>query len=200
MHKIDLTTTDTATPVATSPVSPVVGQNPPVDRTAPIADNQTSAPLVRPLTTQKSMAKTSNIGFIIAALVAIVAGVGTGYGSFKLYAKTAGVPTETIDQVATTGSIKAGDTFGSTNTESFQDDASGYLEAGGLEGEGTHKLLRPGGPAQTVYLTSSVTDLSKLEGMEVKVWGETFKGQKAGWLMDVGRIEVINVQAEKPTE
>lgn len=200
MHKIDLTTEDTSAQVSATHDTATAVQNPPVDQTVPIADNQTSGPLVRPLNTKSTMAKTSNIGFIVAAIVAIAAGVGTGYGSFKLYAKSAGVPTETIDQVATTGSIKDGDTFGSTNTESFKDDATGYLEAGGLDGEGTHKLLRPGGPSQTVYLTSSVTDLSKLEGMQVEVWGETFKGQKAGWLMDVGRIEVINVQGEKPTE
>jgi hypothetical protein len=36
--------------------------------------------------------------------------------------------------------------------------------------------------------------------MEVKVWGETYKGQKAGWLMDVGKVEVIDPQAEPPVE
>jgi hypothetical protein len=34
--------------------------------------------------------------------------------------------------------------------------------------------------------------------MEVKIWGETFKGQQAGWLMDVGRVEVIEVEGEQP--
>jgi hypothetical protein len=28
-------------------------------------------------------------------------------------------------------------------------------------------------------------------GKKVQVWGETFKGQKAGWLMDVGRIKAL---------
>jgi hypothetical protein len=36
--------------------------------------------------------------------------------------------------------------------------------------------------------------------MQVKVWGETFKGQKAGWLMDVGRVQVIDTEAEAPVE
>lgn len=31
------------------------------------------------------------------------------------------------------------------------------------------------------------------------IWGETFKGQKAGWLMDVGRVEVVNTSATKPS-
>lgn len=97
--------------------------------------------------------------------------------------------------------IKPGDVFGSQNTESFKDKAEGYLEIGGHEaGEGTHKLLRPGGPSQNVYLTSSVTDLDQFDGMSVKVWGDTFKAQSAGWLMDVGRVEVVKIQGNKPFE
>ncbi len=94
-------------------------------------------------------------------------------------------------------SVKAGDIFGS-NHEVFKDVAEGYLEQGGINGEGSHKLLRTGGDSQTVYLTSSVTDLDKLSGMQVKVWGETYQGQKAGWLMDVGKIEVIDPNASSP--
>jgi len=36
--------------------------------------------------------------------------------------------------------------------------------------------------------------------MEVKIWGETFKAQKAGWLMDVGRVEIVNPDGEAPLE
>ena len=61
-------------------------------------------------------------------------------------------------------------------------------------------MLRVGGVSQTVVLTSSATDLSKLVGMNVKVWGETFKAQKAGWLMDVGRIQVISTKGQPPAE
>ena len=48
-----------------------------------------------------------------------------------------------------------------------------------------------GDASQNVYLTSSVIDLSKYTGKKVQVWGETFQGQKAGWLMDVGRIKLL---------
>ncbi len=65
------------------------------------------------------------------------------------------------------------------------------MEKGGLEGEGSHKLIRPGGDDQTVYLTSSIVDLDKFAGHKVKVWGETFSSQKAGWLMDVGKLKVL---------
>jgi hypothetical protein len=69
--------------------------------------------------------------------------------------------------------------------------ATGYVEAGGVKGEGSHKLLREGGETQTVALTSSVVDLDKLVGFEVKLYCETHKAEKAGWFMDVGRVEVI---------
>jgi hypothetical protein len=97
-----------------------------------------------------------------------------------------------------TNAIKVGDVFGSSDETIFKDNAEGYLEAGGINGEGSHALLRDNGPSQTVYLTSSVTDLDKFVGMNVKVWGETFRGQTASWLMDVGRIEVLATQGVKP--
>jgi hypothetical protein len=137
--------------------------------------------------------------FLTFAFVAIVLGVVTGFSGYKLYAKSGGgLASESLPAVAE-GSVKAGDIFGS-NDDSFKDTAKGYLEAGGFDDEGSHKLLRPGGASQTVYLTSSVTDLSKLEGMEVEVWGETFKGQKVGWLMDVGKIKVVDPNGTPPTE
>lgn len=55
--------------------------------------------------------------------------------------------------------------------------------------EGTHILQREG--EVPVALTSSVVDLSQYEGKRVKVFGETQKALKEGWLMDVGRVEQI---------
>jgi hypothetical protein len=133
--------------------------------------------------------------FAILTLVAVLAGVGTGFGTFKLSAES-GLTKEPLEAVPTS-TIKAGDTFGSSD-DVFDSNALGYLDEGGLNGEGTHRLLRPGGETQTVYLTSSVTDLNEFVGMDVKIWGETFKGQKAGWFMDVGRVEVIKVEGESP--
>ncbi|KKR80962.1 MAG: hypothetical protein UU73_C0001G0220 [Candidatus Daviesbacteria bacterium GW2011_GWA1_41_61] len=54
--------------------------------------------------------------------------------------------------------------------------------------EGTHILVRQVG--SPVALTSSVIDLSQYEGKKVKVFGETQKAIKEGWLMDVGKVEV----------
>lgn len=55
--------------------------------------------------------------------------------------------------------------------------------------EGTHFLERKG--AVPVALTSSVVDLSQYENKKVKVFGETQKAIKEGWLMDVGKVEVV---------
>ncbi len=139
---------------------------------------------------------------VILSIVAVAAGVATGYGGYKLKSKSGNIlpgPSD-IQQVAQEGQIKAGDIFGVKDEKTFKDSAQGFLEIGGIDGEGSHKIIRPGGVSQTVYLTSSITDLDKFDGMEVKIWGETFKGQKAGWLMDVGRVEVLNPDGQAPSE
>lgn len=148
---------------------------------------------------QQDMKPANRLAIILIA-VAIVAGVGTGFGINKLTANSTGNSSAKPISTVPSNGIKAGDVFGSPNESDFKDTATGYLEKGGLDGEGSHKLLRPGGETQTVYLTSSVTDLDEFEGMEIQIWGETFKAQKAGWLMDVGRVKVINTEAEKPSE
>lgn len=152
---------------------------------------------------QISMKSRNSTIFAVLTIVAILAGVGTGYGGFKLQTRAGGsTPLSSgggeIQQIAEEGRVKVGDVFGVDDANTFKDSAEGYLEIGGLDGEGSHKLLRPGGESQTVYLTSSITDLDTFDGMEVKVSGETFKGQKAGWLMDVGRIEVTKLDGKAP--
>ncbi len=155
----------------------------------------------------KGTMKNSKSLFIVLALIVIAGGAATGIGIGKLRASTNNSVAGNVYQgkaiqavAGAANSIKNGDVFGSANTTDFKDSADGYMVAGGIGGEGSDHLLRAGGANQTVYLTSSVTDLSKFEGMEVKVWGETFQGQKAGWLMDVGRVQVVNTQAQAPTE
>lgn len=94
------------------------------------------------------------------------------------------------DQISGSDEIKPGVVYGRTD-EQFKDSAEGSLESGGLGTEGTHKLTREGGDSQTVYLTSSVIDLELFVGKKVRVKGETFSAQKAGWFMDVGSVEVL---------
>jgi len=150
--------------------------------------------------TQTSDMKKNLTLTLIVALIAVVAGIGTGYGGYKLQAKAGKSTSQSSGDIQKVAGnvIQVGDVFGVNDSDTFSDSAQGYLEAGGLDGEGSHRLLRPGGESQTVYLTSSVTDLNPLVGMEVKVSGETFKGQKAGWLMDVGRVEVLKTIGDRP--
>lgn len=122
---------------------------------------------------------------IISLVVVMLLGIGVGY----YFAKN-GTPTYLSN---TPGSVTSnGNTMvvGSNDTKTFKDMAEGLLKEGGIEGEGQYHLVRPGGDSQNVYLTSSFVDLSQFVGKKIKVWGETQTAQKAGWLMDVGRVEV----------
>ena len=80
------------------------------------------------------------------------------------------------------------------DTRTFRDFAEGVLKvkpqpSSDEYSEGTHVLVREG--AVPVALTSSVVDLSSYEGKKVKIYGETQKALKEGWLMDVGKVEEI---------
>lgn len=79
---------------------------------------------------------------------------------------------------------------GIIDKKTFTDTATGVLREGGFEGEGSFHLER-GAKDQTAYLTSSTADLSVYVGKKVQVWGQTYAGEKTGWLMDVGYIEVV---------
>lgn len=123
----------------------------------------------------------------LIALLVILAGVGTGWvltGS----SKEGGIltPTSGVAPGAKKGPTEAG----LADEATFRDSAEGVLEEGGIEGEGTHHLVREGGESQSVYLTSTVIDLQSFVGKNVTVWGETIAARKAGWLMDVGKIKV----------
>jgi hypothetical protein len=181
-----------------------------VDSSTAVSDNVDSSqePVLKPLNLDQKgssiMKKPTKALLAIIVLLPILAGVATGFGLEKLASNTDGTGAsnrlrsgQEIQQVAGE-TVSAGDIFGSADESTFKDQAQGVLQKGGFDGEGSHQLVRPGGESQTVYLTSSITDLDKFEGMEIKIWGETFKGQKVGWLMDVGRVEVINPEAELP--
>lgn len=114
-------------------------------------------------------------------LAALVVGAVIGYGINRM-------PKSSLKSTLSGGSMKK--TEGVMDKKQFPDTATGVLKEGGLDGEGNFHLERPGGESQNVYLTSSVIDLSKYVGRKIKVGGQTFQGQKAGWLMDVGYVEV----------
>lgn len=148
----------------------------------------------------RSMEKKSNLPIIIIFLVVAVAGFYAG-ASLKTRASGKLVGSGELAKIqpeVPVAGVKVGDIYGSPDEKAFNTTATGVLDKGGLNGEGTHKLVRPGGISQTVYMTSSVIDLDTLVGHQITVWGETFKGQKAGWLMDVGRVKVENLNMPLP--
>jgi hypothetical protein len=149
-------------------------------------------PLVTPvdpntLDTQNQVVESKPTSVIyVWFLVVVIAGLLTGFLLSKGKSGSAGSSTLAggKDIVDTKNEV------GSTDTKTFRDTATGKIEIGGLNGEGTHKLIRDGGPSQTVYLVSSVIDLDQYAGKKVEVWGETLKAKKVGWLMDVGRLKI----------
>ena len=146
--------------------------------------------LVRRLNKQegRTMKRKFVIGLVVS--VVILAGVATGY-VLSLGEGIGVLSTKKLKRQVEADEIVKGTLVGVADKETFRDSAEGTLEKGGINGEGSHHLVRPGGESQNVYLTSSIIDLDQFENRKVKVWGETFAAQKAGWLMDVGRLEVL---------
>lgn len=129
---------------------------------------------------------------VIAIFAAvIIVGIITG---FVLSQGKSGLPLSlqtTNSNNQNSGSISKGAIVGSNDLNTFKDSATGVMANGGIDGEGQFHLVRPGGESQNVYLTSSIVDLSQFIGKKVKVNGQTQAAKKAGWLMDVGRVEVL---------
>lgn len=135
-----------------------------------------------PSTNQKFPMKI--VGILIAV---IIVGSLSGYG----LAQTNGPKATSSDPTLEDYAAKKGEKFGSDNIKDFPDIAEGIVREGGIEGEGAYHLERPGGESQNVYMTSTLVDLEQLIGKKIKVWGATQTAQHAGWLMDVGRAEVL---------
>lgn len=120
----------------------------------------------------------------LAVVMLVVAGLLGGFGGWMLAGKSSSLGS-TPSQ-----SVKTNTSAGIKDIKRFPDSAEGILKEGGIDGEGSYHLERPGGVSQNVYLTSSIVDLSEYTGKKVKVQGETFEAQTAGWLMDVGYVEL----------
>lgn len=120
-------------------------------------------------------------------VAAVVLGVGTGYGLASSGAKSPQsgglLPNSQIQTAA------------QKDTTTFKDFAEGVIQpkpspkSGTADySEGAYILVRVN--EVPVALTSSVVDLSQYKGKKVKVYGETQKALKEGWLMDVGKVDV----------
>lgn len=124
---------------------------------------------------------------VLFILIIIFGGIISGFALTRLRLQSGSTPMGERQ-----GDANLPKVVGIDDAKTFPDSTEGQLEAGGINGEGTHKLIRTGGDSQTVYLTSSVLELNLFVGRNVRVWGQTFAAQKAGWLMDVGKVEVLN--------
>ena len=119
--------------------------------------------------------------YILGSFLIVLVGVGTGWLLTKNRGLSAVAP----------GAKNTAKVAGIEDTATFKDSAEGLLEEGGISGEGQYHLTRPGGVSQNVYLTSTSVDLSPFVGKKVKVMGQTLSARKAGWLMDVGKVQVV---------
>lgn len=125
--------------------------------------------------------------FIVFLIVSILLGIGTGY----VFSKNTTTSQSSTAFSSGGQSVIKGTVEGSDDLKTFNNTAEGVLTEGGIDGEGQFHLVRPGGESQNVYLTSATVDLAKYLKRKIKVNGQTQKAQTAGWLMDVGRVEVL---------
>lgn len=157
---------------------------PQADESAKVTED---APIIKELEPVKETKITLNIPLIIIGLSIVLAGAFTGFVLAQgKFGKTGGVGGRI------TGIDGAKQTVGIKCETQLQEIPEGILKEGGIDGEGTHHLERDGGPARSVYLTSSVIALDDYIDKKVKVCGETFAAEQAGWLMDVVSLEVVN--------
>ena len=149
---------------------------------------------LEPIKTKSGMSKK-----LIIPLAIILLGIVSGWGISRMSGSSITTSGRlTSPESITASSLKVGEIIGVPDEKSFRDKAEGVLAEGGFEGEGSYHLVRPGGDDQNVYLTSSIVDMSLFVGHKITVWGETFSAQKAGWLMDVGRVQIVELNAQLP--
>lgn len=126
----------------------------------------------------------------LISFVIVLLGIGSGWMLAGAKGSSSSNSTPDVKNVVNTA-----DEAGVVDESQFKESEApiGILQDGGTAGgEGQYHLERPGGPSQNVYLTSTVIDLKGFVGKKVQIWGETLSAQKAGWLMDVGKIKVVN--------
>lgn len=129
----------------------------------------------------KQVDEVSYVSFFTFVAIAVIVGAVVGFGLSRFKKETKNGSSEIKNTTQSAGIV---------DKKTFKDSVEGILREGGIDGEGNFHIERPGGVSQNAYLTSSTVDLSNYIGKKVKVWGQTFSAQKAGWLMDVGLVEI----------
>jgi hypothetical protein len=169
------------------PHSPLLNPKPVgVSNTIDMPNQSQHKPLMR-----KLEAKNNTPLLVVLSLLVVLGGIGTGW---LLSGANAQAPSSSPTTSQEAGNeVKQSDTEAGIADETMFDKESpiGILVKGGIEGDGQYHLERDGGPSQNVYLTSTVIDLASFEGKKVQIWGYSLSGKKAGWLMDVGKLKVV---------
>lgn len=157
-----------------------------------MAEENNSASVLRQFEPARTASSPGGLKLVAGVLVLVVAGAVTGW---LLAGRSSAGGSLSASKVGGQAEMATGENeVGVKDDRVFKDSAEGRIEANDFSKvkEGSHILLRAGGPSQTAYLTSSVVDLSQFEGKCVEVWGETFSAQEAGWFMDVGRVKTLS--------
>ena len=172
-----------------SPFVKKVSASPDTEKAAssstPSAKTSSSQPIMQAFNSEKTTVAGSKV--LVVLILMLLLGVGVGYGASLVSAKTG---TSMVPGSLNPNAPAKGKVYGNGDTSVFKDTAEGVLKNGGIDGEGQYHLVRPGGDSQNVYLTSSSVDLSQFIDQKIKVWGQTQSAQHAGWLMDVGKVQV----------
>jgi hypothetical protein len=161
-----------------SPIS-----NTPINNPTPITIN--------PLMTQKQ--KIFNFPlFLIVVVLALSTGFWASRFNFSKSSKSGSNSIFKQDAISSDEitSIEVGKIYGEEG-KNFSDIATGVIEKGSINGEGTHILNREGGASQRASLTSSAVDLDLFVGKKVEIKGETNSSNKTSWLLDVGTVKVL---------
>lgn len=104
-------------------------------------------------------------------------------------ASSQAVVVNSTDSISQANDLKTSLVYGNKDP-ACKDTASGTVEKGSINGEGTHILNRPGGADQRASLTSSAVDLDLFVGKKVDITGQTNSSKKTGWLLDVCSIKI----------
>ncbi len=166
----------------------IADNSPAMEKKTKVKEKDENAPIMHGF--EKTQTPFSSMKIIIISVIAVILlGVGSGY--FLAKSGNGDANSTLVGKMVNKSSISAGKTLGDGDPAIYKDTAEGVLKEGGIEGEGQFHLERPGGESQYVYMTSGTVDLSQLIDRKIKVWGQTQKAQTAGWLMDVGKVEVL---------
>ena len=151
------------------------------------SQQQSSSSITQPMEPKKTAKFFAKIVPLLLIIVLIGAGIFTGL-----------MLTSVNKSKASQGNVLSAENLApeikENFSQTFKDEAEGIVEKNDdfeKYAQGPWKLIRTGGESQTAYLTSSVMDLDEFIGKNVKVYGETFGSDQVSWLMDVGKVEVI---------